>query len=332
MKHTLKILSIILVGLTTLFSSCESEKYPFPKVDKMTIFNLARTAGPGVLDPSDDPATTNVTFEFQPHEFGGSYPVAKIELWVVKNPTSEEYKFGKLGEVLKPNVKVGETNASITVSAGQILTATQTDSIELGDIYVFYYNLVMESGFVFTGWTKQFGFTSHNNGAFVDIKNPDETQAVFGTVNLVVVCRIPFSDFLGEWIYTSVSGTNLTFFGTGGRLDAVEDPDNPGVGLIMTMRPGSQTNGTRSYWDLPVKISLDFETYTWSWASQIVISSLLGGGEVPTEIRAGTGPINSCENLAFVWTAAVARYMTGVTNSSTVLSASNVHRLAKVYP
>ncbi|MCL2413074.1 MAG: Ig-like domain-containing protein, partial [Bacteroidales bacterium] len=122
---------------------------------------------------------------------------------------------------------------------------------------------------------------------------------------IVIVCPRTINDFIGEWIYTTPNfgSINSRWFGAGGRLVAVEDPNNLGAGIIMTMIPGSWDYYPEGLgWNQDVRITFDFDTNTWSWERQAIIlpwETPIWGNFSGMDIAAGGGIIaNSC-NLPF---------------------------------
>ena len=318
MKHTLKILSILLLGtITLMLSSCESEQYPFPDAGKVTLFTLKRTAGPGAFSDVT-PTSTQISLALQKFEFGGDYTTSKVELCVVKNPNANDYKLAVLATITEQISLTTPTTVSFTVQ--QVLDATGGGNIEIGDDFVFFYRVYMPDGLIFHVWTKATGFNDSKPGAFVDLGISGA-----GRVQISAVCERHFSDFLGEWTYTTTWG-NGPWFGTGGTLTAVEYPEKPGEGIIMTMTPGSWANPGNEGWNQPVKFTIDLDTYTWSWARQVVMIPWAAAGMTEVGINAGSGVINSCDAiLVMTWTA-------NVTNDAGGGWAGVAHRFAKVAP
>ena len=276
MKNIIKILSVCLLGLIVLLSSCE-KNYPFPDAEKVTFISLRHTGGPGAWD-EPMPPSTQLTFRAEFNKFGGT-KFSKIQICVVKNPDAVDYVQAVLTELTSLPTE-GQT---LTFTIQQLLDATGTAKLEAGDDYNIYYNIEMPDGAKSLGWTKLTGFAS-----FRINEVPGATQRV----KFDIICNIlTINEFLGDWIYTTT--WNPGAMGSGATFTAVEDPDNLGKGIILTMVPG--TEGTGIYWDFPLKIGLNLEVYTWSSARQQISSETLNPALLHTAFwTANAANINTC--------------------------------------
>ena len=338
MKNTLKILSIFLVGLAVVLTSCNRENYPFPTdIERITMLQLTQTAGPTLIEQITPPETV-FRFTLGLAEFGGNYPIEKVEVFVVRNHRVI-YRFDTLGF----NIVAGDTIHTIDtvplfpqpglirtftnhqfslesptafeVTMQELVDLTGGDPQGMGETFLIYYNLQMQNGARFVGWHRQLGIISAR--AWIDLR-------ITGHVLRNVVCRVLTIDHLtGTWQYTTTWG-NGPWFGGNGILDAVACPDNvpgsPEVAIILTMRESTWVNNG---WNRPIRFVLNLNTLAFTSARQRVIDRVTtdspnadwpwtwpwSAAWTNVELWAGSGSFDDC-----LYPAIQMRFTANVTN------------------
>ena len=338
MKKILKRLSLALLGLAMTFSSCERGDYPFPEAERLTIIDLRRIDDGAAFLTSVSSGTTSFTFALKRFEYGGDYAIERVEFRVAvidRDGVGQEAILQTFpGRVFFTDNELHFPTHIVSVTLQEVFDATGTSNADWdgGETVLFFYRIYMENGARFVGWSNATGDITRNpggapQGVFAMLRD-EYDRTVAGSAPIPVICGVNFEDLLGEWRYTTTWG-NAAFFGTGGILEAVEDPENPGRGLIMTMIPGSQAFPANEYWNQPVRLTICLETYTWQWQRQPVMIpwAAWAGGATGIEIWAGSGSFDGCLAPEFTIT-----WMAHITNPANSGFANLTHTLRKIVP
>ena len=279
MKY-LNIIIVCIVGVFFALTSCNSE-LPYPDSERVTILTIENLNDFPFLTSLSDP-NTDVRIATRLHKYGG-IEYSKVEICVVRNPNTNNYQTAVLAEITS-GLDL-ETPIISTVKLSEIISKTGGGTIDGGDQFGFYYNVIMPDGATLTGWTKPTGFTVRGSINNLSAHRPPGQVHNF-LIN--VVCGLSFSDLLGEWTVNSP-----TFFAQVWDAVVTEDPDKPGAGLIFTMLDNEEFPTPN-----PVKIGIDMATYKFTFDRQLFLPGPLPGWNatyLQYTIDAAAGDISSCD-------------------------------------
>ena len=302
MKYINRII-ISLVGMLFILSSCESE-LPFPDAERVTLVTLKDMDGSSIMTLPTDP-NKDIRVGASLHKFGGT-EYSKVEFWLVRNPTTDDYVNVKLSEITS-GLSL-DSPLENTFKLGNILDQTGGD-LSLGELLVFYYNMEMPDGTKSTGWSKVTGFTADNG--------IDNVEGQASYLRYRVVCDMSFEDLLGNWLWSCPN-----FIEDDYEVVATEDPEKPGAGLIFTFQGDGIIYEEPPPMN-PLKMGIDMGSQTFTYTRQTWWPNVGHWGMAAYTnfyVGAAAGEINACGTITIRFTSARAVDQGGWGNFPTILT------------
>jgi hypothetical protein len=259
MKHTIKILSVLLLGLIAFLPSCEKQNQ-YPDTEKKDFIHFYRVAGFETV-ASTTPLTNTITMGAKLHWAGGN-EFEKIEIHVVKNRTSAAPRVSGLLTTINKGQLSLETAHEMAFTLQQILDATGGGAVIAGNTYSFYYTVYMPGNKVFPGWTALTQFTTTDLVSIPVV--PGQTAMTGSNYSFSAVCGLNVDDFLGNW--TVSAGHHVGWGETWPAVVTLDPASTPNTSIfVFTVTGiGNIDADETPAWDFPVKVIVNWNNYTWS--------------------------------------------------------------------
>ena len=276
MKNTIKIFSIILLGLATMLSSCQRES-PYPQTETVAFVHLFRIAAPPLII-STTPLSSEVTVGLMKHRFGGDF--VKVDVCVVFDRTTPTYKTGVLAS-FTPNQLSETDTVKLTYTLQELLDVAGQTALTSGGDFSIYYTVHMPNGKAYPMWNPIAQFvTSDYNSIPLEFLGAVRLSS---NVQFNVGCGLILDEFLGDWL---ISHPWLGVF----KVVATEDPDK--AGSLVFIGTTASTEGDPPF-STPLKVTLDLSTLTYDMSELQTIWDNFYGYESGFS-EGGDGNLLSC--------------------------------------